>query len=459
MTKLQQTGKSERRSFIHRDILSFLESIEVPGAGLLIEQYEQLLAQRQELFDQNYSPQHPQLVSINNQIVDIEGEIEAKASQYFQQLKIENKNSQTNIDKLYRNLRSLPRNQLRLAELERNRQIKEKVVATIMARIEEARVSDAAVIPDAYVIDKAEPPIIKESLIEKLKMLLVGPFLGFCLAIAFFIVIDMLDNSARSAKEVEKKLKIPLLATIPVIGDLKELPGHNPGEKKMDEKLITSDYAPSIAGESFRFLRTKLNLLTDDSHRTFIITSKDPGEGKSLIAANLAVTYAQQKLPTLLLDCDLRRGVLHHTFAINKEPGLSNLLQSDSIINVLEASRVIKSTHVPYLFLMASGKNMPNPSELLGSNRMKDLIKILKDEFSVIIIDSPPLEFAPDALVLKSIVNHMILLTRYAKTNLNRLSDVLKNFDVVKKDVIGVLINASPEVREKKYYTYSYYHY
>ncbi len=459
LNKLKHSGNGEQRSFIYQEILAFFQSIKVLGAELLIEEYEQLLSQQQRLLDQNFSPQHPQLVNLQNQIMDIEEQIDAKASQYYQQLQLQIGDSRTDINQIYRNLKNLPRNQLRLAELERNRQIKGNLVSTIMARIEEAKVSDAAVIPDAYVIDKAEPQRVKSNIMIKLKMLLAGPLLGLFLGMAFFIIIDLLDNSARSAREVEKKLKIPLLATIPVIGDLKEVPGNNPGEKKMDEKLITSDYAPNIAGESFRFLRTKLNLLTEDSHRSFIITSKDPGEGKSLIAANLAVTYAQQKLPTLLMDCDLRRGVLHHSFAINKEPGLSNLLQSDSRINVLEASRVINSTHVPYLFLMASGKNIPNPSELLGSTRMKDLVKILKGEFSVIIFDTPPLEFAPDALVIKSFVDHIILLTRYAKTNLNRLSDVLQNFNVVKKDVIGVLINASPEIKEKKYYTYSYYHY
>jgi len=459
INKLKQADESEVSAFVSQEILSFLQSIEVPGADLLNQKFGQLLSQRQQLLNQNFSPQHPQLVSIQNQITDIEDEIDTKAFQYIQQLKLDNQNSRSDIDQLYKNLKSLPRNQLRLAELERNRQIKGNLVSTIMARIEEARVSDAAVIPDAYVIDKAEPQRVHSDLMKKLKILLIGPFLGFCLAIAFFVVIDLLDNSARSAKEVEKKLKIPLLATIPVIGDMNEVPDNNPGEKKMDTKLITSDYAPSMAGESFRFLRTKLNLLAGDTNRTFIITSKDAGEGKSLVAANLAITYAQQKLPTLLLDCDLRRGVLHHSFALKKEAGLANLLVSDSVINMQEASRVIKSTHVPNLFLLPSGKNIPNPSELLGSNRMDYLIKLLKNEFRVIIFDTPPLEFAPDALVLKSFVDHIILLTRYAKTNLNRLSEIMQNFNVVKKDVIGVIMNASPEIKQKKYYAYSYYHY
>ncbi len=459
LERMQQGIAGQDKSFIIRDILSFLQAENLPGASSLIQQYDQLVGQKQRLIQQNYPLEHPQVIDANNKIREMEDQITQKAIQYRNQTKGDIDVAKSDINSLYNNLKNLPRNELRLAELERNLQIKDKIVSTLMTRIDEAKINDAAIIPDAYIIDRAFPPIISGLLFLKIRLYGIGPLLGIIIGIIFFVLLDVLDNSVKSSKDVEKKLRLPILASIPVIGNLKEVPEYGPLDKKFDRKLITSDYSPNLASESFRFLRTKLNIMNDKSHKAFIVVSLNPGEGKSLAASNLAITFAQQKFPTLLVDCDLRRGVLHNSFAGKKAPGLTDLLMGDSDINISGAKKIIQQTHIPNLSLLSSGKQIPNPSELLGSSRMQNFYKKLKRPYKVIIFDTPPIEFLPDAFVLNTFIHSLILVVRYGKTNLNRMNDVISDFDSVKKDFLGVIVNASPLEHEKKYYSYSYYKY
>lgn len=459
LNKIKQKIGKEEKVFIYKDILAFLQNQNVSGITSLDQQYVQLVNQRQRLISDNYPPEHPQVANIDQQMKEIENQIDQKAVNFYTQLNSEINNSKTKINSLYEDLKNLPRNELRLAELERNRQIKENIFATIMIHIEEAKVSDAAIIADAYKIDQAVPPIVYGGIMVRIKKYGPGPILGFIIAMSLFVLLDLLDPSSRSSKEVEKRLKLPLLATIPIIKNLKDVPSENPAAKKLDEKLITSDYVPNIAGESFRFLRTKLNMLSIDTDKTFIITSLNPGEGKSLITSNIAITFAQQKMPTLLVDCDLRRGVLHHSFVCKKNPGLSDLLIDDSVKTYKKASTFIQKTHIPNLSLLSSGKSIPNPSELLGSSRMEFVYGFLKKKFPIIIFDTPPFEFIPDAFALNTFVHRIILVVKYGKTNINRIGDLISGYKEFRNDFVGVIVNASQEVKESKYYAYSYYKY
>jgi capsular exopolysaccharide synthesis family protein len=346
-----------------------------------------------------------------------------------------------------------------LAELQRDKQVKENIYSSILIKYNEAKISDAAIITDAYIIDRAEPPrSYSGGLLDKM-IYLLGLVLGLFMAVGLFVAIDYFDKSVKEADTVQKVLHVPVLTTIPLIGESKELPDETDLQKKLDAKLITSDYAPNIAGESFRLLRTKILMNDEEKHHSLIVASLNPGEGKSLVSSNLAITFAQQKIPTVLIDCDLRRGVLHNSFTCDKKPGLSDLLAGTAKIEIDGISKVIQKTHVPYLFILSSGSQIPNPSELLGSNRMREIYSELKREFGAIILDTPPLDFIPDAMVLNNFIHRMILVVRYGKTNLNKLSQKIQEFNQVRQDLLGVVINASSEVLPKKYYSYSYYQY
>ena len=450
---------AEDKSLIYQEILSALENTNLSGIAVLSERYNRLITEKNNLLSSNYSPQHPTVLAVDMQIEDLQKDVDQRLSQSLNQFNNQISDLQTSIGNTEINLKKLPRNELLLAELKRDKEVKENIYSSILIRYNEAKVSDASVIPDAYIIDRAESPrVYYGGLIDK-AFYLIGFMLGFFIVVGTIIGLDFIDKTVKEADTVQNTLQIRVLATLPVIGEVKEIPDILDSRKKTDPKLITSDYAPHVAGESFRLLRTKLMMENQSDHSSIIVASLNPGEGKSLVSSNLAVTFAQQKISTLIIDCDLRRGVLHNTFAVDKKPGLADALMGSLSVNFEDLTKMIQKTHIPNLHLLSNGIQVPNPSELLGSNRMKEIYNLLKKDFGAIIFDTPPIEFISDALVLSNFVNQMVLVVRYGKTNLTKLNDKIQEFQTLKNNLMGVVINASSELRLKKYSSYSYYQY
>ena len=457
---LNPVGKSfEEQSNQYQQKIGFLETQNVPGANIAIAEYTRLNSERVQLLSNNFPAQHPQVVSVNKQLSELAKDIDKAMVQFENALQRTIRNLRNNINREYRSLKNLPGNELELAELERNKQIKNGIVSSIMGKIEEAKVSDAAVIPDAYVIDEALPALKPAKPMKRVILPIVGPLLGIVLSVGFVILMDRLDNTVKSVKDLETNTNLKVLATIPVIIDEKNVPEHIKTSGELDPKLITSDFAPVLASEQFRFIRTKLSFDDNNDSRCIIITSIAPGDGKSLIASNLAVTFAQQKIPTLLIDCDLRRGVLHKVFNCVKKPGISDLLISGKEVDEKLISEAAQETHIPHLYLISSGLQIPNPSELLGSNRMQELLETFKESFQMIILDTPPIEFIPDALALNSFVHNILLVAREGKTSINDLKYKLNEFSKIGSDFEYVVLNASREVDAHAYNSYSYYNY
>jgi len=451
----------DNRNAAYEEILSEISSQNQAGSQVMFSQYTTLVEEKERLINQNYTEDHILVKEASSKIKNMQAEIDTRVDQFISQLQRQKVRLQNTVNTNENNIKRLPRNELRLAELERNRQVKSNIYSNILVRYNEAKVADASITPDAFIVEEALVPYIDEDVIYKIKKYfpyLLGPILGLSLSIGVFIIRDFLDKSVKTSSEVEEKLKLTVLATIPVIIDEKETPEQIDNNSHLEEKLITSSYAPSIANEKFRLLRTKL-YMQNKQNRSFIVTSLTAGDGKSLITSNLAITFAQQKISTLLLDCDLRRGVQHNSFKCNKKPGISDLLVKSTPLSQSEISPIIQTTHVPNLFFISSGIQVPNPSELLGSSRMEKLLSLLKEKFSVVIIDTPPIEFIADALVLNSYIHNILVVVRYGKTNLNKISDKIEEYANIKDDFMGVIINASAEAEKEKYQSYSYYHY
>jgi len=443
----------------YQEILSTISARDLAGSQVMLDQYTNLKDEKNRLLTENYSEDHMMVKDVSVRISNMQKEIDTRVNQHVSQLQTQKNNLERTVTTNEQNIRRLPRNELRLAELERDRQVKSDIYSNILVRFNEAKVADASIIPDAFIIEEAEIPLSYASnLVDSIKKFLIGPFLGLILGIGLFIILDFLDKSVKNSDELETKLNLPVLTTIPIILEENDLPDKIDNQRQLEKKLITSSYAPNMANEKFRLLRTKL-IMQENDNRSVIVTSMNPGDGKSLITANIAITFAQQKIPTLLFDCDLRRGVLHNSFKCNKKPGISDILIRNKTINQDEISKVIQNTHVPNLFLLSSGVQVPNPSELLGNIRMKQLLELLQNKFSKIIIDTPPIEFIPDALVVNSLVHNILFVARYGKTNLNKLYDKIVEYSNIKNDFKGFIINASAEAEMEKYQSYSYYHY
>lgn len=220
----------------------------------------------------------------------------------------------------------------------------------------------------------------------------------------------------------------------------------------MESKLITHLAPKDPASEAYRSLRTNIQFASpDDPLHTLLVTSPGVGEGKTLTAVNLAITLAQAGRKVLIVDSDLRRSTLHKLFSLDRVPGLCDILAKES-----DVKEVIGETRVPNLHIMSSGPSPPNPSELLGSKKMKTLIERLKKEFDNIIFDSPPVIPVTDASVLAGYLDGVLMIIRMNLTHREALIRAKAMLDNVRARVIGIVVNDLHLERGYGYYHHYY---
>lgn len=225
--------------------------------------------------------------------------------------------------------------------------------------------------------------------------------------------------------------------------------------KTRSTRLITAVEPKNPVSEQFRTLRTNIAFaaVSKKDIKTLLISSALPSEGKSTVTTNLAIVYAQQGKKVLLVDADLRRPTVAATFGLNGNTtsGLTNYL----VDNHQKISDVIQHTTLEYLDVVTSGPIPPNPAELLGSEKMRDLVNLLKEQYDLIIFDVPPLLIVADTQVLMSIVDGVVIVVNAGKTtknSLRRTSEILK---IAQAPVLGFIYNDSSH-KEKKGYGYGY---
>ncbi|KYH34272.1 tyrosine-protein kinase YwqD [Clostridium tepidiprofundi DSM 19306] len=218
--------------------------------------------------------------------------------------------------------------------------------------------------------------------------------------------------------------------------------------------LIVEKNPKSYISEAYRTLRTNIKYSSyDDEIKSILITSTSPYEGKSVTVSNLAVSMVQDGKKVLIVDCDLRRPTIHKKFGISNLNGLSNYLVGEISF---EDAIVERGEN---LYIMSSGIVPPNPSEMLSSNKMKEFLNFKRDEFDLIILDSPPVLAVTDAQVLSTMVDGVILVVESGKTEKEALVKSKEHLDKVKANIIGVVINKIPVNKGKGYGYYYYYYY
>jgi Mrp family chromosome partitioning ATPase len=289
--------------------------------------------------------------------------------------------------------------------------------------------------------------------------------IGLSLATGGALLIELLDNTVRTSDDIMKLVQLPTLGTI------SSIQGQQNGDR------LPSAYMPqSAVAESFRALRTSIQYCAVNRQlRTLVLTSPAPAEGKSLVLANLAVVMAQSGLSVLLVDADMRRPVQHKMFALNNDLGLSNgllesevdlatythLLDSDVLTELLsvgeagtEAKRTFTLGH-GRLRVMTAGPVPPNPADLLGSQRMRDLVQQLVGEADIVLFDTPPTLAVTDAVALASAVDGVLIVADAGRSKRSALRQAAERLKQVDANLVGVILNrASPG--ESGYYTYQY---
>ncbi|HEM48698.1 MAG TPA: polysaccharide biosynthesis tyrosine autokinase, partial [Caldithrix sp.] len=312
------------------------------------------------------------------------------------------------------------------------------------------------------IIDEAIEPISPVKPKKKLNLML-GVLIGLGLGVGLAFLREYFDNTIKSHEDLEK-LGFNILASIPQIQMDKyekklerKLEKIGPVEgRKIESRLITHLDPKSPVSEAYRTLRTNLQFSkVDHQLKSILVTSSGPKEGKSTTAANLAIALAQIGQKVVLVDADFRRPVVHSIFGIKKDEGVTNYL-----MDTIKFDQIVKPTFNENLFVICSGVLPPNPSELLASKAMENLIERLIKDFDTVIFDSPPVIAVTDAAILSRKVDGTILVVNSGNTNRDALIRCNTLLESVGTIPLGILLNGvNIEGMYGSYYYYYYHHY
>lgn len=215
-------------------------------------------------------------------------------------------------------------------------------------------------------------------------------------------------------------------------------------------KLVTSVNTKSIVSEQFRTLRTNVNFsMPDKELKTFLVTSSSPGEGKSTVAANTAVVFAQEGKKVLLVDADMRKPTVHYTFHLTNTLGVSNLLTRQATV-----AEVVKTSEIENLDIITCGPIPPNPAELLSSQTMNKVIEVMKEIYDIIIFDAPPVLSVADAQILANKCEGTILIMSAGTTEKVEAQKAKEALVSSQANIIGVVLNNFELQKDHYYYQY-----
>ena len=298
---------------------------------------------------------------------------------------------------------------------------------------------------------------------RRLTTVLAAMFLSTLFGMGLALFLEYLDDTIRTSEEVESFLQLPALAVIPTIDSMTKrrllLVGANEDEEQRanSELLIHMDSRSSLA-EAYRQLRTSI-LLSTAGHapKSLLITSSLPAEGKTTTAVNTAISLAQTGAKVLIIDADMRRPRLHSVFNISNARGLSTILSSelsnDDIINAVQYDSDSR------LNLLPSGPVPPNPAELIGSQQMTELLKILQGKFTHVVVDSPPIASFTDGVLIASMVDGVILVVHSGKSSRQIVRRSRQLLQDIGAKIFGVVLNnVNLRSQDNSYYYQSYYH-
>ena len=366
-------------------------------------------------------------------------------------------------DKLVR----LPQKQLQYIRLERDRVVLQQTYLTLRKKYEETKIQKASEGGKIRIIDRAK---LAERISPKKKRdVLLGFIFGIAFSLGVILLFDFLDNTIRTIDDVDRS-GIPLLGVIPYIGDTKSkiYKLHKKGkeqsknifEKKLDSNncLITHIDPKSPISEAYRVVRTNITFSSiEEEVKTIMISSPGPGEGKTTTLANLAITFANLDKKTLIVDCDMRKPRIHSVFGLKNDKGLLQALVSDD-----DPTKYIKESEgVENLYVMSSGGIPPNPSELLGSQKMLKIIKKLKSIYDIVLFDTPPFTAVTDPIMVAKEMNKNFLVVKAGQTDKNAFYRSILNLDNINASASGIIVNwlSKSTSHDANYYYQNYYQY
>ena len=359
-------------------------------------------------------------------------------------------------------LENLPLTTIELARLERDKKVQEQTYIMMISKLEETKITQAGQTGNVRLLDEAIAPGAPISPNKKMNLML-GALIGLGLGIGLTFLIEYFDNSVKRIEQVEQ-LGFNLLGAIPKIPQEKidkrrKMKGEfleSEEGRNIESRLVTHFDPKSPISEAYRTLRTNLQFSKLDSPlKSILVTSAGPKEGKSTTVANLAITLAQLGSKVVLVDSDLRRPVIHAIFGMDKDNGLTNYM-----VDSTPYKSILKDSFLSNLKIVTCGVLPPNPSELLGSERMGEFIAQLKADFDLVLFDSPPVIAVTDAAIMCTKVDGAFFVISSGKANRDAILRAKSQLEKVNAPILGALLNnVDVEGTYGSSYYYYYYHY
>jgi capsular exopolysaccharide synthesis family protein len=339
-------------------------------------------------------------------------------------------------------------------EVDTNRQLYDSV----LQRLKEMEVATALRASNVSVIDQAVPPV-QPSRPKKGLSLLCSAVLGLVGGVGLAFFVEYLNNTLRTSQEVERYLHLPSLGMIPDFVRSARHGSPAPEPASPDVQLLNGSAAQagfvfthspfSVTTEAYRMLRTALLLAqTETSPKTLLFTSGMRGEGKTVTVVNTAAVLAQMGVRVLVIDADLRCSACHTVLGVENKSGLADVLSGR-----WDPVDVIRPTVSDHLFVLSSGSLPLNPTELVGSKQMRGILASLREQYDYVLIDSPPVMLASDAVLLSTMVDGVVLVANAQRTPKQVVREACTRLSCAQAKILGVVLNQlNMRHREYAYY-------
>ena len=443
LSKPASSGESHAR-----DVAAFPSFIANRGIQDILAALIQLETERNTLLVKR-NPENADVVALSNRIDSLNAQLMQMSKGYQSGLDSKIAALTTNIASFGKQIETIPATEIQYARLARDEKLLEEISSLLNMRLKEAEIEEAVEPGDAQLVDGAlvpEGPASPKVVLNLFLGLVVGLGLGLLVGVGR----DMLDTKIHTKDDLQAVTGgIPVLAGIPRFNlkqskfgvlkrstDARDTKQITPGAG-----LITLVESRNASVEAYRSLRTNITFAGADVQlQVLVLTSAAEGDGKSTTAANLALTLAQQGVRTLLVDADMRKGILHKLFSIRRDPGLSQVLVGRATL--ADSVQVIPASDggVP-LSILTGGPYPPNPAELLGSARMRALVAELREQYETIVFDTPPLGVVTDAAILGTLADTTMLVARAGVTEKKAMQHAATQLYNLRVPVGGTILN------------------
>jgi len=329
----------------------------------------------------------------------------------------------------------------------------QRIFELLSQRLQEVDISAGFTSTNVKIIENAAPSVapIRPN---KRRIVMFAAFIGAFLGVGLAFFFENLDDTIKTPEDLRKRLDVPLLGFVPKMAE-SESATENPATRGI---ISVAEPISSIA-EAYRTIRTSLFFsIPADEVKIVAFTSCGPGEGKTTTTANLALSIARSGKRVLLIDADLHRPMLHRIFGMDSSNGLTNYLVGDISLEDAIKQYKYEGSVVENLDILTAGPESPNPSELLGSQRMKELLVAARGVYDWVMVDTPPVLFVSYAAIVSTICQGVILVVRAGANNRSILVRTKEQLEGIHARIIGSVLNSVVVTRVGRYYSNYYYH-